>query len=149
MEVVQVINPAALDSALMAEFLEQVFPPDSVALLGGFPARKDLLKELVQDPAWRLWVGVEEGRLAGCCLAFSPPPGEPLLRPQVMHFHNDGTAALRRALMDAWIAWFKSNGHISAWAINASDRPDSLWARAFRVAGEWRKVGSIMECDLK
>lgn len=149
MEVVQVTNPLVLDRELMAAFLASVFPEDSIALPGGFPARKDLLKELVQDPAWRLWVGMEDGRLAGCCLAFSPPASEPLLKPQVMHFHNDGTAALRRALMEAWVEWMRANNHMTVWAINASDRPDSLWARAFRTAGEWRKVGSIMEVDLK
>lgn len=148
MDVVQVSNPAALDSALLGDFLARVFPPDSLALPGGFERRRELVKKLLGDPAWRLWVGVEQGRMVGCLMAFCPDEVE-LLLPQVLHFHNDGSPSLRRAMIAEWLAFCRSKGHVKAWAINGSDRPDSLWARAMRAAGEWRRVGSIMEVTLR
>jgi hypothetical protein len=93
-------------------------------------------------------MGMENTELKALALVFIPAPGGHTL-PQVFQFYNDGSAKLRGTMVDYVVEILRENGHMKVWAINQTGAPDSIWSRMFQRAGASRKVGSIMEVELK
>lgn len=145
----QLQNPKALETTLVKDFLTKVFPPESLAIPGGYEERVDRFHRLLEDPDYAVFLGVsEEGELLGLSLVYAPEEID-WLRAQILHFYNEGDSALRSELVEASVEFARSKGHIEIWAINATERPASVWARMFRKAGTATKVGDIMRVELK
>lgn len=142
-------NPKALDTVLLDEFLSYVFPEDSLAIPGGYRLRQERFKKLVRDEDYAIFVGVTEGgELKGLALVYAPAEID-WLRAQILHFHNEGDAALRAELVDACVEFARQRNHLEIWAINATEKAASVWARMFRRAGTATKVGDIMRVEFK
>lgn len=148
MKVQEITDPAVLGNFVVQELLERAFPADSLAVKGGFSGAPEAFVEIIEDAHAALFLGAEDGLLKGAALLHVPPAGSTLSRPQIVHFYNEGSASLRRALASACVEKTRENGHIKLWAINATGRPDSVWSRMFRSFGPSEKVGAIMEVTL-
>ena len=148
MEVFRIQNSDVLNVGLFDELMRRVFPKDSLMFPGGYEARKDRMARIIKDANFALFVGWEDNKLVGLSLVFAPDDVD-LIRPQFSMFHCDGSSKIKAALLDAGIEFIKSKGHMEAWGVNGTDRPDSVWSRAFRRVGNWTKVGSIMKVEFK
>lgn len=153
MEVIRLtpIHAHLFEYALIHELFAAAFPEDSLVIRGGFDGHEDELRDVVlnmQDTVG-LFIGVEDDEFLAVSLVFAPDPSKLMQTPTIMHFYNRGSNKLRRALVQASVDFVKSKGHMTVQAVNATERPDSVWARTFRSFGESKKVGSIMEVDLR
>lgn len=147
-EVFRLTNADYANLSTVRNFLLEVFPEDSYVLPGGYEARPDLFNEIVLMQDVAILLGAEDDRLQGLAIVYTPEPSG-LFRAQILHFHNTGSTALRQKLVSAAVDFVKEHGHIEVWAINATERPASVWGRMFKRWGEPTKVGDIMRVELK
>ena len=148
MEVFRVTNPDVLNVSMFDDFLQRAFPEDSLMFPSGYAARKDRMVRIIKDPNFALFIGWEDNKLSGLSLVFAPDDVD-LIRPQFSLFYSEGSSKIKAALLDAGIEFIKSKGHMEAWGVNGTDKPDSVWARTFRRVGNWSRVGSIMKVEFK
>lgn len=91
--------------------------------------------------------GAEEAKLA-CVTIISLPVQGSQHPPQVLHFYNEGSTKLKQLMLGKLVEITRASGHIKFWAINGTDKPDSVWSRGFKAAGPSKRIGSIMEFDV-
>lgn len=137
----------ALRHPALQAFLGEAFPEGCPAMPGGFDRDLAYFVRLIDDPDVAIFVGEEGGKLAGLAMMMVPPAHMGSWPAMFEHFHNTGSAKLRRALVDAALDFAKRRGYVKVRAINATGRPASVWARMFRSFGKVQKVGDVMEVD--
>lgn len=120
---------------------------DSRLFPGGFEAMLEDVILMVTDPNTSLLVGLEEDIPKGL-LIICFPTNKVTRLPQILHFYNGGGTQLRKKLLKDGVALVKARGYTKVWAINGTRKPDSVWARTFRVAGPAEPIGGILEFDL-
>lgn len=113
----------------------------------GFDGMVGEIVAMVSDPDTAVLIGTENDIPKGL-LIIRFPTSRVTTVPQILHFYNDGTGAVRKKLLKAGVEVVKARGYTKVWAINGTRKPDSVWARTFRVAGPASPVGGIMEFDL-
>lgn len=141
MQVIRVVNPQVFDVALVREFLCKVFPEGSYGVPKGYAQDEERVKNLTKNKDYGMFLGVEEDNVVGFLLIQAPKDAE---FAQLWAFHNDGSAKMRKELLDKGLEFAKNNGHLELRAVNTSGQSDSVWARGFKRAGDWEKIGSIM-----
>jgi hypothetical protein len=136
--VARVENPLALQIPEVMDLLER-WSPD--------PQRWWPILDLVRLDTGGVLVGAVGQDL--CALAIVTLPVETGTScPQIAHFHCDGGAKLRNLLVRGVVDFLREKGYGFFWAMNQSGAADSTWARAFRLAGEARRIGTVMEFTL-
>lgn len=145
--IIEVRNPAVFEIGVMRDLMDKAFPTGTLAS-GGFAENKEGFIAKVLDPDYALLVATEDNMPVGVALVLVPPPGTDVYA-QVLNFYNTGSSKARGDLVDAVVEITRAKGHMKVWAINQTDRPDSVWARMFQRAGDASKVGSIMEVTFK
>lgn len=116
---------------------------------GGFdPIAKDLVLLCAKPDASVFLIGEEDGALKGLALILMPTNALTPL-PQVGHFYNGGSRDLRKKLTRAVVDVVKAAGYTKFWTINATGKPDSVWARAYRSAGTGTPIGGLIEFDIE
>lgn len=103
--------------------------------------------QAIGDERHAVLVGLQDDKLLSFAIVTTPSRAFDLL-PQVAHFYNTGSNALKRAMIDRIVEFVSENGYSSFLAVNATGSPDSVWARAFHRAGKARVVGSILEFEV-
>ena len=142
--VFEITNPDALDNVPeFREFSERMI--ENYPYLGA--EAEDALEEfgaLITLPGVHVLAAAEGTELkAMAILMNSSDQFSPI--PQVAHFYNEGRPKVKRELIDRISATVRDWGYDKFWAVNATDKADSVWARAFHRAGKAHKIGSIME----
>lgn len=148
-DVIKITNPKALDLPEVKAFLTRILPEDNLAVSGPPAMRLATLKIMVEDPSAALFMGIEENKPKVFAIVLVPDVGNPTLKAQITYFHSEGSSSLRGKSVDTILEFLQSKGHVKVYAINATGRPDSVWARMFQRAGTSKKVGSIMELTFK
>jgi len=139
-------NPAALATPEVGDLFARAFPPGG--LLGEWKEAAPDFVPWVLSPHVRIILGAEGGELRG--LAVVVLPNDKILPlPQVVHFFNDGSVKMRAALIDAVLDICREMGYDRFQAINGTAKPDSVWARTFRRAGAARRIGGILEFEVR
>ena len=114
---------------------------------GDFEEALPELQIMVSKPEVGVMLGVEDGKFKGIGIVLLPDDKfSPI--PQVPLFYNEGSMAIKRALVSKIVDFIVENGYTKFQAINTSGKADSIWARAFRRAGKSRRIGSIMEFEI-
>lgn len=113
----------------------------------GFEGMIEEVVDMIGKPHTSVLLGIEDDIPIGL-LIIRFPTSRITQVPQILHFYNGGSGAVRKNLLKSGAALVKARGYTKVWAINGTDSPDSVWARAFRVAGPASHVGGIMEFDL-
>lgn len=125
-----------------AAFMDNPIVPE------GFDANAGEFVRMVQSPGTHVLLGADDGELRG--LAIVVMPQDKLVgKPQVFHFYCDKSLPLRKALIRKVVDTVLQNGYTTFYAMNATDKPDSVWARTFRLAGEAVRKASVMEFTIK
>ena len=144
MTVIRLQNPNALVSPEFRAFLKRSVKRE--ALLG----EDDLLGVLhsgMSSPNFAALVGVEGGAFKALTLVTLPSqPAQP--QPYVQHFYNEGTAALRDALLEAMVDFIVQGGYTKFLAVNLADRDFKAWAKTFQKAGKSTELGRLVEFEV-
>jgi hypothetical protein len=115
---------------------------------GGFERAVEDIVRLITNPGNIVLVGAEDGQLRG--LAILVMPSDKICdKPQIFHFYIDNSLPMRKAMIQKIVDTMLAAGYTKWWAINHTNRPDSVWARMFRSAVTSKRVGSIMEMTVK
>jgi hypothetical protein len=145
--VVRIEDPAFLDTPTGWELFCDAFPPGNDVIFAPFEEAEERFRKMIQSPNIGLFVAIHDGEAVALSLLMLPGTkfdGPP----QFVMIYNKGPRDAKRQVLDAGVDFLRVNGYMSFRAVNVTDRPDSIWARAFRSAGEARKVGSIMEFSI-
>lgn len=114
---------------------------------GGFEGMLEDVLRMAGDPNTAILLGIEDDIPKGL-LIIRFPTSRITKVPQILHFYNGGSPQLRKILLKAGVGVVKGRGYTKVWAINGTKKPDSVWARTFRMAGPASPIGGIMEFDL-
>lgn len=145
--VVELNNPEALRAEPVQEFFIRALSSSALGELDMVSAVGELIGAITSQNVV-IFIGMEDGFIKGLAIVMLPSSGfSPV--PQVAHFYNEGSAKLKRELVKTVVDFVQENGYNRFWAINATGRADSVWARTFWRAGKTSKVGSIMEFEIK
>lgn len=138
--IVRVTNPKLLLTDPMIELFKRGYQNFEVARADG--VIKSLLFS-VEKPTTGLFIGLEGGELKGFAICFIPEL--PLYgAPQIHHFYNGGSPALRNELLKHLMVFVKSFGYNKWLAINQAG-PVEAYARLWRKYGTIKELGSVME----
>ena len=146
MQVTRLRNPMALQAPTIRAFFEEALA-GNLWCSGPLDTTGPFLEGIIVDPLWGVFVANEGLDFTGLAVVMLPE-GPETRAPQVVHMYANAKgakAALVREVMD----FVRLNGYTKFWAINATDKPDSIWKRAFKKAGNAERIGSIMEFDLE
>ena len=136
--VARVENPLALQFPDVMELLSRWEP---------LPNRWWPLVDMIQNQTGAILVGAVGQDLCGLVILTLPVEAGTNC-PQIAHFHCDAGPKLRNQMVRGVVDFLREKGYVSFWAMNQSGAADSTWARAFRLAGEARRIGTVMEFTL-
>lgn len=104
------------------------------------------LSDVLHDPTLGLFAVMEGNQFVGMTIAhnnssaLSPGCG-------VLHFYNKGSAAARKALVEALIGFAKAGGHTKIWGVDINQSPEAF-ARLFKAIGPATSVGDMMGFEI-
>lgn len=113
----------------------------------GFEGMVEDIVRLIEHPLAIVLIGFEDNIPKALCI-ITLPETKLVPHPQIFHFYNGGSLAMRKKLTKATVEVIRQAGYIKFWTINATGRPDSVWARAYRMAGKARPIGGLIEFDI-
>lgn len=146
LEVARLTDPKFLVLRPIQKLLHDAFPPSSVFPDGLDGMLEDLIA-LLRAPTTVCLIGLEDDVPLGLSIILLPT-NKVAPYPQILHFYNGGSLQLRQILTKTTVEVLRRMGYIKFWALNATRKPDSVWARMFRLAGPARPVGGVMEFDI-
>lgn len=146
MEVTRIRNPMALTAPTVRAFFTEALDGD-LWCSGPLDTTAPFLQGIIEDPSWGVFLANEGLDFTGLAVVMLPT-GPEIPYPQVTHIYANAKGA-KGALVREVVDFVKESGYTRFWAVNATDRPDSIWKRAFKKAGNAERVGSIMEFDLE
>lgn len=145
-QIVRTLNPKALDVPQINALFARAFE-GSIIADGDFRSNVDEFRTLIADPTSGVFLGAEKGffKALGIILL---PTGKLIPAPQILHFYNEGSLGLKRALMTHGIDFLREKGYNSFWAINGAGIDEKLWKRAFRGAGAFEPIGTLVKVSI-
>ena len=143
-KVIRLQNPNALSSPEFRAFLKRSVKRG--ALLGD-DALVELLLTRMAVPTFAALVGVEAGKFKAITLVTLPETVSQSL-PYVAHFYNEGSAALRDAVLKAMVDFIIQGGYTKFLAVNLADRDFKAWAKVFEKAGKATELGRLVEFEV-
>lgn len=146
-EVVRLRDPRALDAAPLQELMVKAFPEGQNLLPQGYVANPEMFKRIVEFDHLHLLVGAEKGEFKGLVLIVMPASAF-IVEPQVGHFYNGGSAAMRDALIEKTVSTIVGKGYTTFRAQNMTDASDEAWMRIYKKAGKAEKIGSIFKFEI-
>jgi hypothetical protein len=124
--------------------IDQLVAPARALLEKALPhATTENLTELFADPAAWLIVAEEDNAPRGFAIGYAPS-ALVLATPYCAYFYNDGSAGVRHALVDAFVAEIRARGFTTYLALNATGKKDAVWSRLFERGGAAKTLGSVM-----
>jgi len=141
--VVRLQNPTVFLAAEVQDLFRKAFAANELV---HFDDNQTAFMELVADPYAGVFVGQEGGKLLGLGIIMLPATALQK-KPRVFHFWCEGSAALRRALQNAGLAYMREAGYTSFWAINATGAQAQVYARLYKGMGKARELGTVVEFD--
>lgn len=145
-EIVRLMNPKALDVPEIEKLFTDALK-GSLFAGGDFASAKEEFRSFITDPKAGVFVGIEGGSFKALGVILLPQ-GKLLPVPQVLHFYNSGSLALKHSLMREGVDFMKEKGYNTFWAFNANGIREDLWFRAFRGAGKVNKIGSMVTVNI-
>jgi hypothetical protein len=145
-EVAVLEDPAYLAAAPVRDLFDRAFSHNPKFFPGGFLHIVEDIVRLIESPNAEVILGVEDGIPKALCIILFPTTAL-APAPQVLHFYNEGSLALRKILTKRSIDILQARGYVKFWGINATESSDSVWARTFRLAGKPTRIGSMVEFD--
>lgn len=145
-EITVLNDPAYLTLRSLQELFDRAFAAAPLAFPSGFSGMVEDIVELCQSPEAVVLVGLEDRIPKGLSIILFPV-NKLCPYPQIFHFYNEGSLALRKGLTKGTVDIIQARGYVTFWAINATGKPDSVWARTFRLAGKSRPIGGVIEFD--
>lgn len=146
-DVVTLSNPEAMLREDVQDLFRRAFPEGGLVAPDGFDSVAEDFVKLVLDNNSEVLVAADKTGLKG--LAIILYPDSPIIpTPQVFHLYCQGSFRAKDTLVQAVVDKVREKGYTRMWAINGTGKPDAVWARAFRKAGQPKPVGSVMEFDL-
>lgn len=140
--IIRVTSPILLTTQPIIDLFQKGYEGASLGKADN--ALKSLLM-LVEKPTTGLFLGLENAELKAFSIVFIPDL--PLYGlPQVHHFYNEGSPALRNELLTHMVGFVKEYGYNKWLAINQAG-PVEAYARLWRRFGKIREVGSVMEVE--
>ena len=114
----------------------------------GFDGAVEEFVSFAKDPKVGFYLATDDGgKFKGFVIVILPRTALAPY-PQVLHIYSEGRAAVAQGLIDAGVAFMRSNGYSKFWALNGSKVSDEVWSRAFRRAGVATPLASLMEFEL-
>lgn len=114
---------------------------------GGFDEARPAFEGMLSNPYVGVFVGAEKGEFKALAIVTLPTDKYAPI-PQVPRFYSDGSPDLKKAMVKQVVDFVMENGYTRFWATNSTGKPDAVWERAFKEAGEMKPVGSIMEISI-
>lgn len=140
MEVQTLLNQAALDI------------PEVKAALSRWTmaqAWQDTLRAYMTVGSAALIVGTQDDIELDAVAIVTLPQAFTDNMPWVVHFHNDGSRALSKAMIEAVLDFVRGSGYTTFKAFNQSGLPDKVWLKVFRDGGKPHFIGSAYVFELK
>lgn len=140
-------DPRHLTERPLQRLFYDAFQNNSIYPEGFGGIIEDLLA-LIVDPKVVVLVGTE-GETPSALSIILFPNNKLAPNPQILHFYNGGSVALRKKLLKTMSGVVKAMGYTKVWGVNATDKPDSVWARLWEKTATARRLGGLMELTLK
>lgn len=144
--IVRVSNPKAFDIPDIAALFRRGFA-DSVVVPGGFDPSLHEFVNMTQNPRSGVFLASEDGAYKGFGIILLPS-NTLVPYPQILHLYNEGKPKVAEGLIDAGLAFIKSQGYSRFWAVNASRKSDEVWARAMKRGGVATPLATLMEFEI-
>ena len=113
---------------------------------GDVEAALQEFRKLVVDADAGVFIGFEDYTPRGLFLISPPFPLFPV--PQVWHAFNQGSKGLKKAMMQAGIAFLKDKGYNKIHAVNGTGIETELWKRVFGLRSCSKSIGTMHEIDI-
>lgn len=143
MDTIRVTSPQAILLPEFYDLLFSMFQSWSYSQAQAEAAVMELARSAT-DPLTGIFVDPD---LTAVAIVFLPP--NPLHRhPQGYGMYNRGTRQAGQAVMTAGVKFCKENGYNDFWMITREKTAWEVFARKWRLVGQAKPIGTILEFDI-
>lgn len=143
-QVIRLLNPQGLDVPTIDELFARALPEGNLSVTDGYAKHKETFRQMILNPNEIFLLGVEDGAFKGLIWG-SLPEGIMMTKPQIMVTYNEGSIALKGAMIKFGLDLLLQLGYTKFIGLNATGKADLIWLRTFKDIGKGEKVGSIFE----
>lgn len=148
-DAVHLMNVKALLQPEVQKLFEDAVGATGHAAPGGFNTVTDeIFYSVGNSDSFYVVMGIEDGKPAGLIMGHYPT-GQLYPYPTTYLVYAR-SSAVKKAMLGKLIDILKERGYTSMWAMNATDKPDDVWERAFATPGIYFKpLGTVYEIGIE